>query len=46
VPLTAENIKYLETKRDKLGHLLKIRENGSAQIMGIDQAGKKKSGQP
>ncbi len=44
VPPTEENIKYLETKRDKLGHLLKIRENGSAQIMGIDQAGKKKSG--
>ncbi len=43
VPPTPENIKYLETKRDKLGHLLKIGENGSPQIMGINEKTKKKS---
>lgn len=26
---TPENIKYLETKRDKLGHLLKVKKSGS-----------------
>ncbi|MCK4404607.1 MAG: bifunctional 3,4-dihydroxy-2-butanone-4-phosphate synthase/GTP cyclohydrolase II [candidate division Zixibacteria bacterium] len=40
---TPENIKYLETKRDKLGHLLKVRENGSPQIMGINGTTKKRS---
>jgi len=44
VPPTPENIKYLETKRDKLGHLLKIKENGCPQIMGINETTKKKSG--
>ena len=44
VPTTPENIKYLETKRDKLGHLLKVRENGCPQIMGMDETTKKKSG--
>jgi 3,4-dihydroxy 2-butanone 4-phosphate synthase/GTP cyclohydrolase II len=43
-PLTEENIKYLETKRDKLGHLLRIKENGSTQILGADETAKKKSG--
>jgi len=43
VPTTPENIKYMETKRDKLGHLLKIRENGSPQIMGFNEKTKKKS---
>jgi 3,4-dihydroxy 2-butanone 4-phosphate synthase/GTP cyclohydrolase II len=43
-PLTKENIKYLETKRDKLGHLLRIKENGSTQILGADETAKKKSG--
>ncbi len=43
VPPTPENIKYLETKRDKLGHLLKVKENGSPQIMGINETTKKKS---
>lgn len=43
VPPTAENIKYLETKRDKLGHLLKVRENGRPQIMGANDAAKKES---
>jgi 3,4-dihydroxy 2-butanone 4-phosphate synthase/GTP cyclohydrolase II len=42
-PATRENIKYLETKRDKLGHLLSMGENGRARMMGIDQAAKKKS---
>jgi 3,4-dihydroxy 2-butanone 4-phosphate synthase/GTP cyclohydrolase II len=41
VPPTPENIKYLETKRDKLGHLLKVRGNGRPQIMGIDEKTKK-----
>ncbi len=44
VPATPENIKYLETKRDKLGHLLKVREDGRPQIMGINETTKKKSG--
>jgi 3,4-dihydroxy 2-butanone 4-phosphate synthase/GTP cyclohydrolase II len=43
-PLTKENIKYLETKRDKLGHLLRIKENGSTQILGEEETTKKKSG--
>jgi 3,4-dihydroxy 2-butanone 4-phosphate synthase/GTP cyclohydrolase II len=43
VPTTPENIKYLETKRDKLGHLLKVKENGRSQIMGINETTKKKS---
>jgi 3,4-dihydroxy 2-butanone 4-phosphate synthase/GTP cyclohydrolase II len=43
-PLTEENIKYLETKRDKLGHLLRIKENGSTQILGADETTEKKSG--
>ncbi len=38
---TPENIKYLETKRDKLGHLLKIRENGFSHIIGAKQMNKK-----
>ena len=44
IPPTPENIKYLETKRDKLGHLLKIKENGSSQIMGFNEKTKKKFG--
>jgi 3,4-dihydroxy 2-butanone 4-phosphate synthase/GTP cyclohydrolase II len=44
VPLTEENLKYLETKRDKLGHLLSIKENGSQQIIGMNSSAKKKSG--
>jgi 3,4-dihydroxy 2-butanone 4-phosphate synthase/GTP cyclohydrolase II len=43
-PLTEENLKYLETKRDKLGHLLSIKENGSQQIAGMNHKTKKKSG--
>jgi len=43
VPPTAENIKYLETKRDKLGHLLKVRDNGRSQIMGAGEKDKKES---
>lgn len=42
-PATRENIKYLETKRDKLGHLLRMGENGRPRMMGIDDAAKKKS---
>lgn len=43
VPATEQNIKYLETKRDKLGHLLKIKENGSTQILGVKDATKRES---
>ena len=43
VPATPQNIKYLETKRDKLGHLLKIKENGSPQIIGFKDSSKKES---
>jgi 3,4-dihydroxy 2-butanone 4-phosphate synthase/GTP cyclohydrolase II len=43
VPATEQNIKYLETKRDKLGHLLQIKENGSTQILGVKDGTKKES---
>jgi 3,4-dihydroxy 2-butanone 4-phosphate synthase/GTP cyclohydrolase II len=43
VPATEQNIKYLETKRDKLGHLLKLKENGSTQILGVKDLKKKES---
>jgi 3,4-dihydroxy 2-butanone 4-phosphate synthase/GTP cyclohydrolase II len=43
IPATPENVKYLETKRDKLGHLLKVRENGSPRIMGAGNNTKRKS---
>jgi 3,4-dihydroxy 2-butanone 4-phosphate synthase/GTP cyclohydrolase II len=43
IPATPENVKYLETKRDKLGHLLKVRENGSPRIMGAGNSTKRKS---
>jgi 3,4-dihydroxy 2-butanone 4-phosphate synthase/GTP cyclohydrolase II len=43
-PATRENIKYLETKRDKLGHLLGARPNGSSQILGIDEKTGKRTG--
>ncbi len=43
-PATRENIKYLETKRDKLGHLLGARPNGSSRILGIDEKTRKRTG--
>jgi 3,4-dihydroxy 2-butanone 4-phosphate synthase/GTP cyclohydrolase II len=43
IPPTPENVKYLETKRDKLGHLLKVRKNGCPQIMGAEEKAKRES---
>ncbi|MGB8657747.1 MAG: bifunctional 3,4-dihydroxy-2-butanone-4-phosphate synthase/GTP cyclohydrolase II [Candidatus Zixiibacteriota bacterium] len=35
VPPTPENIRYLETKRDKLGHLLRRNQDGSPSVVGL-----------
>jgi 3,4-dihydroxy 2-butanone 4-phosphate synthase/GTP cyclohydrolase II len=42
---TSENIKYLETKRDKLGHLLKMKKDGSPLIIGAKEKTEKNSEQ-
>jgi len=42
-PTTPENIKYLETKRDKLGHLLKGKNDNSSLVMGLEGKTEKNS---